>query len=47
MANLQAVLILANELQMGTAAYLIERALDEAQAAPFASLLPQQPASGE
>jgi hypothetical protein len=40
MANLQAALTLANELQMGTLAYLIERALDEAQAAQFAALLP-------
>jgi hypothetical protein len=38
MANLQAALTLANELEMGTLAYLIERALDEAQAAQFASL---------
>jgi hypothetical protein len=36
MANLQAALTLANELEMGTLAYLIERALDEAQAAQFA-----------
>jgi hypothetical protein len=42
-ANLQAALTLANELEMGTLAYLIERALDEAQAAQFASLAPQKP----
>jgi hypothetical protein len=43
LANLQAALTLANELEMGTLAYLIERALDEAQAAQFASLSPRKP----
>jgi hypothetical protein len=45
-ANLQAALTLANELEMGTLACLIERALDEAQAAQFAALLPKKPAAG-
>jgi hypothetical protein len=35
LANLQAALTLANELEMGTLGYLIERAIDEAQAAQF------------
>jgi len=47
MANLQTALTLANELEMGTLAYLIERALDEAQAAQFASLISQKPPAGE
>jgi hypothetical protein len=33
---------LANELEMGSLAYLIERALDEAQAEHFSTLLPQK-----
>jgi hypothetical protein len=47
MANLQAALTLADGLQMGTLAYLIERALDEAQAAQFAAIVPRKPPSGE
>jgi hypothetical protein len=48
MANLQAALTLANELEMGALAYLIEGALDEAQAAQFSSLLPRgQPLAGD
>jgi hypothetical protein len=43
LANLNSALTLADELQMGALAYLIERALDEAQAAQFASLGPQKP----
>ena len=39
MASVLAALTLANELQMRTLPYLIERALDEAQAAQFAALL--------
>jgi hypothetical protein len=45
MANLQAALTLANEVQMGTLAYLIERALDEAQATQFSTLLPRKSGS--
>jgi hypothetical protein len=45
LANLNAALTLADELQMGALAYLIERALDEAQAAQFASLAPQKPSA--
>jgi hypothetical protein len=41
--NLQSALTLADELQMGTLAYLIERALDEARSAQFASLASQKP----
>jgi hypothetical protein len=47
MANLRAALTLANGLQMGTLAFLIERAVDEAQAAQFAALLPQKPPANE
>jgi hypothetical protein len=39
---LQAALTLANEPEMGTLAFLIERALDEAQATQFAALVPQK-----
>jgi hypothetical protein len=42
LANLQSALTLANELEMGTLAYLIERALNEAQAVQFSALLPQK-----
>jgi hypothetical protein len=42
LANLHAALTLANDLEMGTLGYLIERAIDEAQAAQFASLSPQK-----
>jgi hypothetical protein len=43
LANLHAALTLANDLEMGTLGYLIERAIDEAQAAQFVSLSPRKP----
>src|SRR2546423_15654397 len=46
-ANLQTGLTLANDLDMGTLAYLIERALEEAQAAQLAVLVPHQATLGE